>query len=91
MEGLFILMIVLVPLYLVCMVYLEFIKKILFAGYTFVANLGLIDVSLIPDTKQLSTIAEHSLVVLIILLLLIFILSSFNIIDMSPIIFGKKK
>lgn len=91
MEGLFILMIVLVPLSLVCMVYLEFIKKILFAGYTFVANLGLIDVSLIPDTDQLSDIAENSIIVPIILLVLIFILSTFHIIDMSSIIFGREK
>ena len=71
--------------------YASFAQKVLYVGYTFIANLGLIDASLIPDTDQLSDIAENSIIVPIILLVLIFILSIFHIIDMSSIIFGSEK
>ena len=91
MEGLFFIVLVMLPLYGVCMIYYTFIQKILSAGCTFVANLGLIDPSLIPDAEQLSDIAGNSIIVPIILLVLIFILSIFHIIDMSSIIFGKEK
>lgn len=77
---------VMIPVYL--------FGKILFAGCTFLANLGLMDASLIPaNAEQLLDVVgiDGAVAGLIITILVICILSSKGIIDLSTIFIRKEK
>lgn len=78
----------------VLQIFVYFVYGILYAGFIFLANLGLMDASLIPsDAGQLLDVVGVDGVIAgpIVTILVIYVLSRSGIIDLSTIFFRKEK